>query len=193
MIDLNMHAVTILLSALLLLFAAYIVFRRVIRKIYLARGHLTWLSSCLQLLVFAGLMGFPYFFNPPDWPWFWRLDGPASSPLKELGVALIVLGFVLAFGTMFWFGLRRAFGLEAEALIGIGLYRITRNPQILGGYLLVIGSSVQWPSWYAFVWIALYGLISHWMIITEEEHLRAIFGEEYMRYCDQAPRYLFRI
>ena len=179
--------------ALILLFAAYIVFRRIIRKIYLERGHLTWLSSYLQLLVFSGLMVFLYFFNPPDWPWFWRLDGPAISPLKILGLALIVLGFVLAFGTMSWFGLRRAFGLEGQGLIKGGPYRITRNPQILGGYLLVIGSSVQWPSWYAFVWIALYGIISHWMIITEEEHLRAIFGEEYEIYCKQVPRYLLGI
>lgn len=30
------------------------------------------------------------------------------------------------------------------------------------------------------------------MIITEEEHLSRVFGEEYQRYCSQVPRYLFR-
>jgi protein-S-isoprenylcysteine O-methyltransferase Ste14 len=108
-----------------------------------------------------------------------------------LGLVIIILGFLVAFGTMAWFGIRRAFGLEAKGLIITGPYRFTRNPQILGGYLLVIGVTVQWPSWFAIIWIVLYGVIGHWMVLTEEEHLRTILGEEYMRYCQKVPRYLF--
>ena len=93
---------------------------------------------------------------------------------------------------MAWFGLRRAFGLETQEFISTGLYRITRNPQILGGYLLVIGVAVQWPSWYAVVWIVLYGVIGHWMILSEEEHLQKVFGNEYTLYCEQVPRYLLK-
>jgi protein-S-isoprenylcysteine O-methyltransferase Ste14 len=110
--------------------------------------------------------------------------------LNILGLIIIVLGFAIAFGTMFWFGMKKAFGFEVKGLIHNGPYRITRNPQILGGYLLVIGVSVQWPSWYALGWIGLYGLIGHWMIITEEEHLQAKFGDEFTRYCEQVHRYL---
>lgn len=193
MISLKTHLAVYLILALLLLITACVVFRRIVRRDYLHRGHLTWLSSFLQLLMFAGLMSFPYLFNPPEWPWFWRLEGPTGSQLRILGMALIVLGFVIAFGTMAWFGVRRAFGFEVKGLIHIGPYRITRNPQILGGYLLVTGTTVQWPSWYALGWIVLYGLIGHWMVITEEEHLRAKFGEEYERYCEQTPRYLLNI
>jgi protein-S-isoprenylcysteine O-methyltransferase Ste14 len=80
-----------------------------------------------------------------------------------------------------------------KGLISTGPYRFTRNPQILGGYLLVIGVTVQWPSWFMIVWIVLYGMISHWMVITEEEHLWALFGEEYVFYCRKVPRYLFWI
>jgi len=137
-------------------------------------------------------MGFPYLFNPPEWPWFWRLYGTTSIQLRLLGLSLILLGFILAFGTMAWFGLRRAFGLEVKGLIRLGPYRFTRNPQILGGYLLVFGTATQWLSWYSLGWIILYGLIGHWMITTEEEHLRAQFGDEYTRYCEQVPRYLFK-
>jgi protein-S-isoprenylcysteine O-methyltransferase Ste14 len=185
MIGLKTHLAVYLILALLLLVTAYVVFRRIVRRDYLHRGHLTWLSSFLQLLMFAGLMSFPCLFNPPEWPWFWRLEGPTGPQLRILGLAFIVLGFVIAFGTMV------AFGFEVKGLIRIGPYRITRNPQILGGYLLVIGTTVQWPSWYALGWIVLYGFIGHWMIITEEEHLRAEFGEEYERYCEQTPRYLW--
>jgi protein-S-isoprenylcysteine O-methyltransferase Ste14 len=92
---------------------------------------------------------------------------------------------------MGWFGIRRAFGVETKGLISTGPYRFTRNPQLLGGYLLVTGVAVQWPSWFAILWIGLYGVIGHVMIITEEEHLRTSFGQEYIRYCQQVPRYLF--
>jgi protein-S-isoprenylcysteine O-methyltransferase Ste14 len=91
---------------------------------------------------------------------------------------------------MFWFGLRRAFGLEVNALKQTGPYRVTRNPQIVGGSLLVIGSAVLWPSWYALGWAVLYAVVAHMMVFTEEEHLRAVFGQEYELYCERVPRYL---
>ena len=62
----------------------------------------------------------------------------------------------------------------------------------MGGYLLVIGTSLQWPSLYTLGWILLYGIISHWMVITEEEHLAKVFGSEYDGYCEEVPRYLFK-
>ena len=38
----------------------------------------------------------------------------------------------------------------------------------------------------------LLAIILHVMIVTEEEHLRAVFGEDYRRYCERVPRYLGR-
>jgi protein-S-isoprenylcysteine O-methyltransferase Ste14 len=175
----------------LLLAVAYVVFRVIVRRDYRLHGRLTGWSSTLQLLAFAGLMAFPYLFNPPEWALSWMLAGSTSFPQQILGLVIILLGLLVAFGTMGWFGMRRAFGLEAKGLINTGPYRFTRNPQILGGYLLVIGVAVQWPSWFAIIWIVLYGVVGHWMILTEEEHLRSLLGEEYVRYCQQVPRYLF--
>jgi protein-S-isoprenylcysteine O-methyltransferase Ste14 len=31
------------------------------------------------------------------------------------------------------------------------------------------------------------------MIITEEEHLKAQYGEVYERYCEEVPRYIVKI
>ncbi len=33
-------------------------------------------------------------------------------------------------------------------------------------------------------------VLSHLMILTEEEHLRHVFGEVYERYCERVPRYI---
>lgn len=180
------------LLILMLLGAAYAVFRLIVRRVYRLRGQLTWMSSTLQLLAFAGLMAFPYLFNPPEWTLSWILAGPTSRQQQILALVIILLGFLVAFGTMGRFGLRRAFGLDAKGLITTGPYRFTRNPQILGGYLMVIGVTVQWPSWYSVAWIAMYGLIGHWMILTEEEHLHSTLGDEYGSYCAQTPRYLLK-
>lgn len=66
------------------------------------------------------------------------------------------------------------------------------NPQIVAGSLLVLGSVVLWPSWQAVGWLMLYGLVGHLMVSTEEEHLLAVHGEAYARYCQRVPRYVGR-
>jgi len=185
-----MQPVIYIILAGLLLLAAYLVFRRIVRKDYLVKGRLTWLSSLLQLLIFTGLMCFPYLFNPPDWAYFWDFVGTSVSWYVNLGFGLILLGFVVAFGTMFWFGIRRAFGVQTSGIILAGPYRISRNPQILGGYLMVIGVALQWISLYSLVWIILYGIIGQMMILTEEEFLKKQYGEAYDQYCKSVPRYL---
>jgi protein-S-isoprenylcysteine O-methyltransferase Ste14 len=177
-------------SVLVLVVATFIVFRLLVRRDYRRRGRLTALSSLLELLVWASYMGFPYLYNPPQWAWFWSQEVPVGPTLRIIGVTCIAAGLVSAFGTMAWFGLRRAFGLEVGQLIRLGPYRFTRNPQLLGGSLLVIGSVLLWPSWYAVGWAVLYGVVAHLMVLTEEEHLRAVFGDAYVRYCEQVPRYL---
>jgi len=107
-----------------------------------------------------------------------------------IGFVIICLGFLVAFGTMAWFGIGKAFGLNVDRLTKQGPYKISRNPQILGGYLLVIGTAIQLPSIYSFGWVLMYAIISHWMVITEEEHLFRNYGEEYEKYCLEVPRYL---
>ena len=184
-----MHWQTVfyILYALVIIGAAYFIFRIVVRGDYNRKSHLTPLSSTLELLVFGAYMCFPYVFNPADWVNFWE---HIEFPHQIIGLVLILLGMGIAFGTMVWFGIRRAFGQEVNRLVVSGPYRLTRNPQVVGGYPMVIGVAVQWPSWYALGWVILWGVITHMMILTEEEHLLNVFGEEYAQYCKQVPRYI---
>ena len=175
----------------LLLIFAYIVFRIIVRHDYAVRGKLGVISSSLQLLVFAMFFAFPYLFNPPEWGWFWMMGDSSSRGLRLAGLLLICSGFVVAFGIMIWFGIGRAFGLHTRGLVKVGPYRISRNPQILGGYLLLMGTTLQTPSLYMVGWMLSYVLIAHWMVTTEEENLHQIYGEEYEAYCSEVPRYLF--
>lgn len=180
-----------LFAAALLLLGAVLVFGKVVREQYLRRGALSWPVSLLQLLIFACLISFPSLYNPPQWPSFWLLRAMPNPRLAYLGFFLILTGLLLAFGTMIWFGMRRAFGLQSSGLVQTGLYRWSRNPQILGGYLMVLGVALQWPSLHALGWVALYGAISHMMIRSEEAYLQQQFGDTYSQYCARVPRYLW--
>jgi protein-S-isoprenylcysteine O-methyltransferase Ste14 len=182
-----------LVSALVLVLAAFLVFRVVVRRDYNRRGRLTPVSSFLELLIWALFMGFPYLYNPPAWVWFWRPGVPVGTPLRAAGILCITAGLLSAFGIMIWFGLRRAFGLDVSGLVQGGPYRLSRNPQLVCGIPLVAGTIILWPSWYAVGWAILYAVIAHLMVLTEEEHLHAVYGEVYKSYCARVPRYVGRV
>ncbi|MDD3179639.1 MAG: methyltransferase [Opitutaceae bacterium] len=185
-----MDTVVYIIAAAGLIAVAFVVFRILVRRDYQRKGRLTRFTSFFELLVWSSYFGFPYLYNPPQWVSFWSCEAPVSTPVRVTGMVCIAIGLVTAFGTMFWFGLRRAFGWQADGLIQGGPYRVTRNPQLVGGSLLAIGAAILWPSWYAVGWVMLYGVVAHLMVRTEEEHLRAVYGEEYARYCGRVPRYV---
>ena len=184
-----MQTLAYLVYAVALLTAAYAAFRRLIRRTYEERGRLTWPASLLQLAVFAAFFGMPYLYMPAEWAWDWLPNGTWNR-LTALIVA--AAGMVLAFGTMIWFGIGRAFGVKVTGLRTTGLYRLSRNPQMVGGWLMVLGVVFYEPSVYGIGWLLVWAFIGYWMVTTEEEHLRRVFGEEYEEYCRRTPRYLLR-
>jgi protein-S-isoprenylcysteine O-methyltransferase Ste14 len=185
-----METVVYFVAAALLIAVAFVVFRVLVRRDYRRKRRATLLSSLLELLVMCLYVSFPSLYNPPQWMSFWSRKVPVNEPLRTAGVVCIAIGMLSAFGTMFWFGLRRAFGVQVKGLVQSGPYRVTRNPQLVGFTPVVLGCLLLWPSWYALGWAALYGVVAHLMVVTEEEHLLAVSGEEYARYCRRVPRYV---
>jgi len=184
-----MQIVGYMVSAVFLLTGAYLVFHRVVARDYQEKGRLGWLASLLQLGVFFAFFCFPYLYMPKEWAWDWLPNGTWN---RLVALTLVSIGMVLAFGTMFWFGLGRAFGLTAKGLVTTGLYRYSRNPQMVGGWLMVIGVFFYLPSLYNLGWVGFWAFIGHWMVTNEEVFLRRVYGEEYVLYCKKTPRYLFR-
>jgi len=116
-----------------------------------------------------------------------------SAP--EIYRALIeatAFGALIGFGSMAWLGVRRSFGLRVGDLLASGPYSFSRNPQIVGGTLMITGVAWLWPSWYALGWAVLWPVMFHPMVLTEEEHMQRIFGEGYRRYSEQVARYIGR-
>jgi protein-S-isoprenylcysteine O-methyltransferase Ste14 len=176
------------ISLLITLGAAFVVFRVFVRNDYKRLGKLSPFSGILEGLIWALFISFPFLYNPPQWMFSWSQF--ISTPQIIIGLIILTLGIILAFSAMGWLGLGRSFGQEANTLKDFGYYRFTRNPQILGGALMVAGVSILWPSWYELGWIGLYGIIGHLMVLTEEEYLANQYGEKYAAYCARVPRYI---
>ena len=171
--------------SVLLLLLAFVTFRVLVRRDYLKRERLTPLSVFLEYAVFF------------IWGTFTYLDWSSAASISQIGPVLrmiawvlIIVGLGVTLIAMARLGIRRMHGLDSEALEGSGFYSVTRNPQIVASGLAVVGYAMYWPSWHTAGWVVLYLVICHMMVLTEEEHLRGVFGEQYVRYCERVPRYL---
>ena len=96
-------------------------------------------------------------------------------------ILLMVVGISIVMFSMPILG-RRSFGHSIGNLHSTGLYRYSRNPQLVGSFIFIIGYCFLWPSWNGFLWGLLWLPISYMMIKAEEEHLLNVFGVEYENY-----------
>jgi protein-S-isoprenylcysteine O-methyltransferase Ste14 len=185
-----MLLVTYVISTLLLLAAAFAVFRIVVRRDYKREGRLKPVAAILELLICILYFAFPSIYNPPGWAAFWSAEVHIGDTMRIIGSMSVVVGAFVAFPTMASLGLPQSFGQRPQSLKQNGLYQLTRNPQVVGGILMPLGIVMLFPSWYALGWLVLYAVIFHLMVITEEEHLLNLYDDEYRQYCRRVPRYL---
>ena len=176
------------LAALFLLGSGFVLFRYLVRNDYLKKGKLSPVSATLEFVFFALHANSMYLFIPVKWP---NLPPLAKTTLLYYpSLFLIILGLVVVFIAMIPLGYNRTMGLKSKNLKTNGLYKFTRNPQLIGYYMLLIGFAFSYPSFYSAGWIIIFGIITHLMVITEEEYLLKIYGEKYKHYCKHVPRYL---
>jgi protein-S-isoprenylcysteine O-methyltransferase Ste14 len=179
-----MKLITVVVVSVLLLTAAGLVFGRV-RRDYRTSGKLTPLSTGLEVLVFFLHGSASYAFLDSNLSHVNR-----ASPLFFVSLLCMLTGLVLLAMAMGRLGMGTSVGQQVSGLLQAGLYRYSRNPQIVAYGLVVIGYALLWPAWSGLVWVGLYLAIAHVMVRTEEEHLQRAYGEAYERYCAGTPRYL---
>ncbi|MHA1439239.1 MAG: methyltransferase family protein [Promethearchaeota archaeon] len=107
------------------------------------------------------------------------------------GGVLIVIGIIILFVSMVQFkSISRSFGRDTSQLITGGIYRWSRNPQNLGCFLILFGTSLITKSILAFLLSIVYLIIIHlYIIILEEKYLELIFKEDYVNYKKRTSRY----
>jgi protein-S-isoprenylcysteine O-methyltransferase Ste14 len=102
-------------------------------------------------------------------------------------MAIGLVATLAAMGRLSW---RDTIGRSVAALRQSGIYRFTRNPQLVAYFVFLSGYVLLWPSLLGLAWLGLYGFIAHVMVLTEEPHLRRVFGAEYETYRRRTPRYI---
>lgn len=176
-----------LMLQLILITCAFFYYNNFIKIVYLKNGKLTLFAGFSQLGVFTVhgfLLYLPYYLYT-EWP---KIEVGTISYIIGIAVFLISLSIIiLGFVTLGPF--MRTMGVNSRDLTVRGIYRFSRNPQIVGYGLLLLAFGVLWPSWYIFAGLISYAFIAHRMILTEELHLESLFADKYISYCNQTPRY----
>jgi protein-S-isoprenylcysteine O-methyltransferase Ste14 len=114
------------------------------------------------------------------------------QPLKWVGLGLWVSGFGLLF--IGRFGLGESFRIgspkESTALKADGLFRVSRNPMYVGVYATLLAAVLYTLNPILLIVAVFVAAVHHRIILAEEDHLRAVFGDEYTAYCRRVRRYL---
>jgi protein-S-isoprenylcysteine O-methyltransferase Ste14 len=73
-----------------------------------------------------------------------------------------------------------------------GVYRYSRNPQILGIFIMFLGMALVIGSWLNIVFLSITIITSHFSILGEEYSLEQQYGKDYLDFKKQVPRYFIR-
>ena len=131
--------------------------------------------------------------------WFIRTTSPLFSfgILRWLAVLFWAVGWTFVL-LSFWNFATRGQGTPnpldpPRRLVVSGLNRYTRNPIYFGVITVMLG----WIIWYPSLLILLMlpsalAVFLPFVLLYEEPHLRKVFGEEYIQYCREVPRWIPR-
>lgn len=77
-----------------------------------------------------------------------------------------------------------------------GLYRFVRNPMMIGIDLIWFGEVIIYQSFTLLIWLIIGHIAIHHFflaVLVEEPMLKSKFGETYVEYCKNVPRWIPRL
>ncbi len=70
-----------------------------------------------------------------------------------------------------------------------GLYKVSRNPQIVTVYIIILGYTLLIGSWLSMIILIFSFLGQHFSLLGEERRLTKQYGDSYLEYKKKVPRY----
>jgi len=126
--------------------------------------------------------------------WVWPMPLLPAVPARAGGIALFLLGGVLAHfaqNAMTRAGTNIFPTQPAVVLVTEGPFRFTRNPLYIAAVGVYLGVALWLNGLAPFLLLAPMLLLLHWgIVLREERYLETKFGEAYRVYCAQVPRWL---
>ena len=115
-----------------------------------------------------------------------------------LGTLFVIAGLILLIRTISMFiqigkGTLAPWN-PASKLVCNGVYAYTRNPMITGVLLILLGEAIIFYSKAIFNWFILFFIVNNiYFLIYEEPGLVKRFGQEYIDYKKNVPRWIPRL
>ena len=134
-----------------------------IRKLLRSFGQLA-MVACIVLMVFTPLQ--------------------PSSPLFIVGVVVYVIGYSTVIISLHSF--KRA---SVGQPVVDGPYRVSRNPQWVGLFLVFIGIAISTATWLYIGILIGVAIIYHTQILAEEALCIRLYGDSYRSYMNRVSRY----
>jgi protein-S-isoprenylcysteine O-methyltransferase Ste14 len=107
-----------------------------------------------------------------------------NNPIFLVGAVIYSIGYVFVMSALHYFRITPA----GQPVVG-GPYRVSRNPQWLGLFLVFLGSAIATRIWLYVGMVVIVGLIYHIQILDEEAACIKKYGESYREYMKRIPRY----
>ena len=128
----------------------------------------------------------------------WGLPDPASLLPLIFGCVLLGFGLLLMYRTISLFA---GFGDGTLApwdpprrLVVRGVYRRVRNPMLSGVFFVLLGEATLLGSLPILVWfLVVFAMNALYIPLVEEPDLSQRFGEEYLAYKRNVPRWVPRL
>jgi len=145
------------------------------------------------LIIFPSLV--LYFTN--DTTISWNFNPIIDTLLLIVGIVTMLLGLTLLFVTIRMFSKIGKGTLAPWAppqnLVVEGIYSRTRSPMISGVLITLLGEGIVFSSLWIFIWFVIFVIGNHFYFIkSEEPGLVARFGDAYLEYKENVPRWIPR-
>ena len=125
------------------------------------------------------------------WP-FTELSFNTGYGSITAGIVLVASAVLITVWSVVSFG--REASDQPSRLRTTGPYGISRNPMYLSWSLMILGLGFVVGSWWLLGAAALATAVTHFRVIPgEERFLAERFGDEYVNYQRQVPRWLWRL
>lgn len=115
----------------------------------------------------------------------------SNGTLKTFAMIIFASGLLLIFISLYYLGKSVRVGLPntKTVLKQSGIYRYSSNPMYLGVHLFTLSAMVYTMNLIV-IFLGLFSFIAyHYIILGEEEFLADRFGEQYLIYKKNVPRY----
>jgi protein-S-isoprenylcysteine O-methyltransferase Ste14 len=107
-----------------------------------------------------------------------------NNPIFIVGAVIYIIGYIFEMSALHYFRIA-----PINQPVVVGLYKVSRNPQWLGLFLVLLGSAIATRIWLYIGMVIIVGFVYHIQILDEEEACIEKYGDSYREYTKRIPRY----